>query len=846
MKRQYHLGLLGCGVITALLSASCTVESKKSSSSKSGGAAGSGGASSNSGGTTSNGGESSSNTAGNGGASSTACGSVTDNGQCDGAVLTYCDSGTKKSLDCASVSSACQLVQGKASCVAASRELSCGSLTKLGSCDGAIIRYCDETGMVGVPRAIDCAAYGQKCSPTAAADGGALCVPQGPCPTDVTDAGVCGTNHLKFCQDSQLYDFDCGLDTCKIVSGFADCFMAEIATGCGTETVQGRCDGQTRIGCSGNTVTSEDCAALGLECRVSASGYSCLPPTSCSATCPSGYSCSSGRCAPTATPTRDWTVAVYMVGNNNLSDSAWADLNEMEAIGSSDSLAIPVEVKFSSQYSAAVPSEYQGPAYRMLVAQDSDTSNVTSLKQATNIGTPNMSDPTSLTDFVSWAATTYPAKHFALVLWDHGAGYEGGLVDESGGNGNFMSLKQMVSGIVKSGVHTDLVSIDACLMGMHEVALSFRGVADWLAASEEIEPGNGYPYDTILKHLKDTPSLTPQQFGTAIVDEYKTSYSDASRSRFVTQSLIDLSKTQAFNAQLSNLGEAISNNMTNNRLDVMNALTSPDVLRFRISNNADVRSAITALSGISGGIGTTATAMGTAFDSSGLIAQNGFFGGTGSPNGLAVFFPSPDYTATELFQYRQETNFLPLQSWYAALTNLRNNQGTTVVPGTGATSDFSVVLSWSKSATNKSATSKSPSTADLDLYVYEPNGDFAVPVNGAVSENGILSGDSYDTGVSSESYQLKPEHQAGTYIVLVHYYDGTAGESAYPQIQLYRTDLPGGSRTYLRGQIVDRTLNEIPMDNSKPLTQMIDESNFAGVQKLDYSNIWYAFTIEVK
>jgi hypothetical protein len=80
---------------------------------------------------------------------------------------------------------------------------------------------------------------------------------------------------------------------------------------------------------------------------------------------------------------------------------------------------------------------------------------------------------------------------------------------------------------------------------------------------------------------------------------------------------------------------------------------------------------------------------------------------------------------------------------------------------------------------------------------------------------------------------------------LVHFYEGPAGESAYPRLQLFRSDLPGGSRVYLRGKIVNRVMTEFPMDAKTPLTSMIDQTNFPKVQNLDYSNIWYAFTVEV-
>ncbi len=38
----------------------------------------------------------------------------------------------------------------------------------------------------------------------------------------------------------------------------------------------------------------------------------------------------------------------------------------------------------------------------------------------------DMGNPQTLTDFVNWAKTFYPAQHYALIVWDHGAGWRRG------------------------------------------------------------------------------------------------------------------------------------------------------------------------------------------------------------------------------------------------------------------------------------------------------------------------------------------------------------------------------------------------------------------------------------
>jgi len=773
-------------------------------------------------------------------AGATSCGDVTEVGSCEDADLVYCRQGVVTTVDCASVGANCQIVDGRASCVEPDRVLSCGDLTALGTCENAKLRYCDKSGLASMPREIDCAAYGQTCDPTGASDGGALCVPYGECPSGLDENGACDGNTLRFCDAGDLYAFDCGVDECKTVDGFSDCYMTAVTVGCEGETAQGRCDGQTSVRCVGNTVLREDCETLGLSCVSDTDGTSCQPGE-CPASCPDGYSCQSGRCQPPADTTRDWTIAVYMVGDNNLSDAAWMDLNEMELVGSTAKVQVVTEAEFSPRYSVLTPEIYQTGVYRMPIISDSNANEVTSLREASDLGNLNMSAPDTLADFIRWSAQTYPARQFALVLWDHGMGYQGGFYD-SGIANESLTLHEIVDGIRDSGVHPDVVAFDACLMGMHEVALALRGVANVLVGSEEIEPGNGYPYDTILTKLQDTPTQSPSELGTTIVDEYANWFEDGYKSRSVTNSVIDLSKTEDANDQLARFSQTLVQEMSQRRVEVRNALNSSDVLRFTLSDSADFGSMLGSLSQLGGSLGAAADDMSTWFGDSSLVVHQRAIHDMAAATGLALYLPdtrSGSYSTSAFDAYRDATSFLPLQAWQAAISSLLTAQEPPAEPGTGATNAFSVILSWADSPDGIS------SDADLDLYVYEPNGEFAVAANGTVSENGLLSGDSYDTEIARESYELSPEHQSGTYIVLVHFYDGPSDQRAYPRLQLFRDDLPGGSRTYVRGKVVDRELVEYPMDNSTPLETMIDESNFGQVVNLEFSNIWYALTVEV-
>src|SRR5205823_6865956 len=46
-----------------------------------------------------------------------------------------------------------------------------------------------------------------------------------------------------------------------------------------------------------------------------------------------------------------------------------------------------------------------------------------------------------------------------------------------------------------------VIGMDACLMSMVEVAYQIRGAASVMVGSEQTEPGEGWPYDSILRAL---------------------------------------------------------------------------------------------------------------------------------------------------------------------------------------------------------------------------------------------------------------------------------------------------------------------------------------------------------
>jgi Clostripain family len=88
-----------------------------------------------------------------------------------------------------------------------------------------------------------------------------------------------------------------------------------------------------------------------------------------------------------------------------------------------------------------------------------------------------------------------------------------------------LELKRVLADIARMlGRKIDVVGFDACLMSMVEVAYQIRDTVRITCGSEEEEPDEGWPYDTILRALEARPSMTARELAGVVVQKYLASY----------------------------------------------------------------------------------------------------------------------------------------------------------------------------------------------------------------------------------------------------------------------------------------------------------------------------------
>lgn len=300
---------------------------------------------------------------------------------------------------------------------------------------------------------------------------------------------------------------------------------------------------------------------------------------------------------------KKWTVLIYMGGDNNLDQEGVKDLEEMAKVGSDENINIV------AQFDRAGAAGTQ----RFYITKDGGYDK----DSVANLGETNCGDPEVLTDFLKWGVITYPAEHYMVVLWNHGSGWKEddiyNRVMKLGPEGRNISsfetrkisrasirrsffnttieeitkLEEFSRGIayddeskdfldnkeLKNALNSalqqtnvdkfDIIGFDACLMSMIEVAYQIKDSVKIVVGSEETEPGEGWPYDTVLEAITKNPLITPTEFANTIVDKYVESYDVGPRSDPVTQSALNLEKIDDVKERIDKLAHNLIRDIQN-------------------------------------------------------------------------------------------------------------------------------------------------------------------------------------------------------------------------------------------------------------------------------------------
>ena len=377
-----------------------------------------------------------------------------------------------------------------------------------------------------------------------------------------------------------------------------------------------------------------------------------------------------------------WTVLVYLAGDNNLDPSGIADLLEMKRVGTTPQLNVVAEFDRASGRGAKRYVLRKGGS----LADDAVAS----------LGRVNTGDPAQLLDFVRWGVTSHPAERYALVLWNHGQGwddtdiYAGArrrrfrrlatgrirhalfrppvrrvlrsavrkfearaiLLDDDAKDflDNVEMKRVLASAAELIGAKLDVLGMDACLMSMAEVGYQVRESARFTVGSEQTEPGDGWPYDRVLAALAKHPEMDAGDLSATIVKAYLASYAAADG---VTQSACDLARAEDLAAAVAGLARALTAALPEPAVRQRILAARARVQSYEVPDNVDLvdlcrllaagmpKSAVAQRCGdVLRAVGKDgAAARGGA--AGGYVVAGGWKGaGLGRSHGVAIYFPT--------------------------------------------------------------------------------------------------------------------------------------------------------------------------------------------------------------
>lgn len=225
------------------------------------------------------------------------------------------------------------------------------------------------------------------------------------------------------------------------------------------------------------------------------------------------------------------TVIVFMSADNSLSNYNFpgSDLQELvngsyNTLSSSDRLIIFVDRISDKEkpFIARITGNYEHPVDTLY-------------KYSEDI---YVSDPNNFTDVLSRIMKLSPANEYGLVLWGHASGWcfekdtrpsaaprraygvDNGNNANYGNKGLWLNIPDMRTCFEQLGVKWKFIFADCCNMMGAEVAYELRNCADYLIGSPAEIPGNGAPYNNIVKYLFSQSD----NFYDGIIDEYANAY----------------------------------------------------------------------------------------------------------------------------------------------------------------------------------------------------------------------------------------------------------------------------------------------------------------------------------
>lgn len=227
---------------------------------------------------------------------------------------------------------------------------------------------------------------------------------------------------------------------------------------------------------------------------------------------------------------KDWTIMVYMAGDNNLSEHMAYSLESLGRFAASMTDEQRKRINVLAYFdggSITAPTMYvdlsdmtaAGLAFRQPISADLRFHSYGNSEAiARGSSRDNSASPAALLNFVRWCTGDRrdglrgcKAKNYALIVSGHSLGFHGTTFLHDEGTGQHFTLtqfretlEQMNDLYLSNADGISILGFDSCLMSMLEVGHELRDVASTIVASQGSVPNTGWGYAEMLGSFAKT------------------------------------------------------------------------------------------------------------------------------------------------------------------------------------------------------------------------------------------------------------------------------------------------------------------------------------------------------
>ncbi|NCB32192.1 MAG: hypothetical protein EOM66_12400, partial [Clostridia bacterium] len=186
-----------------------------------------------------------------------------------------------------------------------------------------------------------------------------------------------------------------------------------------------------------------------------------------------------------------WTLLLYLCGTDLESEGGYCTTNLVEAA----QVALPenIQVVFQTGGTKDWQLDFVDNSYleRYRLQDEGDVVLLEQVKRA------SMGKQSTLENFLKFGVEHYPADKYGVIFWNHGGGMSGAEFDELY-DADSLTLDELNGAFNAVDTQFEFIGFDACLMATLECAMNLSDNAKYLIASEEVEPGTGWDYESIM------------------------------------------------------------------------------------------------------------------------------------------------------------------------------------------------------------------------------------------------------------------------------------------------------------------------------------------------------------